>query len=188
MVDALTDGVVSHAQTGSGAAFRAIYNHLAPAVNGYLLGKGVDDSEAITQDVFLAAFGQIASVTGGAVGLRKLVFHIAHARMVDHVRAVQRKQPTIEYSADLDTRASPSAESTVVSGMERDRLLLLLDRLAADQREVILLRVIGDLPLADVAQVMGKSVGAVKQIQRRGLGALRVILDTTGGGDDATYR
>ena len=46
-------------------------------------------------------------------------------------------------------------------------------RLSADQRAVLLLRVIGDLSLEQVAEALGKRTGAVKQLQRRGLIAVR---------------
>ncbi len=47
----------------------------------------------------------------------------------------------------------------------------VLDRLAPDQRDVLLLRVLGDLTVEQVAETLGKSVGAVKQLQRRGVAA-----------------
>ena len=50
--------------------------------------------------------------------------------------------------------------------------LAILSSLREDQREVILLRVVADLPLDQVAKVMGKSIGSVKQLQRRALLAL----------------
>jgi RNA polymerase sigma-70 factor (ECF subfamily) len=46
-----------------------------------------------------------------------------------------------------------------------------------DQRSVLLLRVLADLTVEQIAQVMGKSVGAVKALQRRGLRTLRDRLE-----------
>ncbi|MFN8026981.1 MAG: sigma factor-like helix-turn-helix DNA-binding protein [Acidimicrobiia bacterium] len=53
----------------------------------------------------------------------------------------------------------------------------LIAALPDAQREVLALRVIADLPLADVATVLGKRVGAVKSLQHRALAALRRVLD-----------
>jgi hypothetical protein len=47
-----------------------------------------------------------------------------------------------------------------------------------DQRSVLLLRILADLTIEQVAQAMGRSVGAVKALQRRGLRALRTRLET----------
>lgn len=52
----------------------------------------------------------------------------------------------------------------------------LLKELAEAQREVLTLRIVADLPLAEVAGVMGQSVGSVKQLQRRGLARLKELL------------
>jgi RNA polymerase sigma-70 factor (ECF subfamily) len=56
----------------------------------------------------------------------------------------------------------------------------LLERLPADYREVLSLRVIADLDLEQTAAVMERSVGSVKQLQRRALIALRAPLDAAG--------
>jgi RNA polymerase sigma-70 factor (ECF subfamily) len=49
----------------------------------------------------------------------------------------------------------------------------LLAGLTLDQRDVLVLRIFGELPLEQVAEILGKRLGAVKALQRRGLDALR---------------
>jgi RNA polymerase sigma-70 factor (ECF subfamily) len=61
-----------------------------------------------------------------------------------------------------------------------ERVLATLDRLSAEQRDVLVLRIVGDLTVAQVAAVVGRSEGAVKALQRRGLEAVRRILSTEG--------
>jgi len=56
---------------------------------------------------------------------------------------------------------------------DREATVALLAALKTEHREVLLLRIVADLPLEQVAKVMGKSVGSVKQLQRRALLALR---------------
>jgi RNA polymerase sigma-70 factor (ECF subfamily) len=56
-------------------------------------------------------------------------------------------------------------------------IVAVLNQLPAAQREVVLLRVMADLSIEQVAQIVEKSPGAVKQLQRRGLLALRDLLD-----------
>ena len=51
-----------------------------------------------------------------------------------------------------------------------------------DQRAVLLLRIVADLPLEQVAATLGKRVGAVKALQHRALASLRRTLDARGGG------
>lgn len=56
----------------------------------------------------------------------------------------------------------------------------LLARLAPDQRDVLLLRIVADLTIEQIAQLLGKRPGAVKALQRRGLAAVKRALDQQG--------
>lgn len=172
----ITQDVLSAAKAGDGPAFRVIYEEIAPAVLGYLTAKGVSDPEAVTSDVFLAFLPHLPTVTGGPAGLRTLLFSIAHARMVDHHRNRKRRPETIEYDLLSHRGTSPSAEHTVLESLETDRVIALLSELSDDQRDILILRLVGDLTVEQVAEVVGKTPGAVKQHQRRGLIALRELL------------
>ena len=157
---------------------------MAPAVLGYLRARGVDDPEAVTHDVFLAVLPHLNTSHGGEAGLRSLVFSIAHARAVDSFRQRGRAPVTISYVADSDERVELSAEERVVSSMGHSPVVALVEHLNPEQREVILLRIVADLPLESVATIMGKSVGSVKQLQRRALLGLKKQL--AAGGRDAS--
>jgi len=169
----ITDEVVAAARHGDSEALRAIYAALAPAVFGYLRAKGVDDPEAVTSDVFLALFPQLDRLRGGAAGLRKLVFSIAHARMVDDHRGRGRRPTAVPYEAHDDARAVGSAEDNAQAKLATERVLRVLDVLPDDQREVLTLRIVADLSVEQVAEIIGRSSGAVKQLQRRGLITVR---------------
>jgi RNA polymerase sigma-70 factor (ECF subfamily) len=153
--------------------FERVYRTLAPAVVSYLRAHGIDDPEAVSQDVFIAVLPRIGGIRGGEDGVRTLIFSIAHARAVDHHRARARKPPTVVFEPAKDSRAVASAEELAVTRSGDDDILSILSLLSEDHREVLLLRVLADMPLERVATVMGKSVGAVKQLQRRALLALK---------------
>lgn len=173
----LTDAVVDAAQHGDGQAFRTVYDCLAGTVLGYLRAKGVADPEAVTSEVFLTVWSKLASITGGAVGLRKVVFTVAHARMVDAHRATSRRPPVTEYEPHADTRTVASAEEDAHVTLGTSRVVEILAMLPDEQREVLTLRLVADLSLEDVADIIGKSVGAVKQLQRRGLVSIRQAIE-----------
>jgi len=154
--------------------FSAAYRQLSPRVLGYLRLHGVDDPEAVTQDVFLALFSRLPAVVGDEEGVRTLTFSIAHARIVDHHRARTRKPTLVPFEPEADPRHAASAEE--VHAMGQQSTLALLHRLGDDQREALTLRVVAELSLDETAQVMGRSVGAVKQLQRRALETLRAIV------------
>jgi RNA polymerase sigma-70 factor (ECF subfamily) len=173
----ITDEVVSAAQAGDTAALRAIYRELAPVVVGYLTAKGVSDPEAVTSDVFIAVLQRLNTIIGGATGLRRFVMSVAHSRLVDETRRRERRPTATQYLAETDARVSDSAEQAALRELDRLHLVALLRRLPKSQREVLLLRVVADLPIDEVADIMRKSAGAVKQLQRRGLLTLRAMLE-----------
>jgi len=156
--------------------FSAAYRQLSPRVLGYLRLHGVDDPESVTQDVFLALFPRLPAVIGGEEGVRTLTFSIAHARIVDHHRARTRAPSLVPFDPEADPRRVASAEDAHSAVAGEQNTLALLQRLGDDQREALTLRVVGELSLDETAQVMGRTVGAVKQLQRRALETLRAIV------------
>lgn len=179
MTPALTDEVVEDAQRGDVAALTTLYEALAPRVLAYLRTRGSSDAEGLTQDVFLQLLPRLRRISGGSAGVRALAFTIAHARLVDEFRRRSRSTE-LPYDPTLDGRRHNSAEQDVIGQSEGNDVTSLLTKLGDGQRTVILLRILGDLSLEDTARIVGKSVGAVKQLQRRGLLALREHVEAQG--------
>jgi RNA polymerase sigma-70 factor (ECF subfamily) len=123
----------------------------------------------------------LPGVRGGAAGLRSLVFSVAHARVVDDHRRRARWPSQAPYEPQLDTRRVASAETEAMGSVTTTEVGQLLEELGEEQRAVITLRVLADLSLEETAAVLGKSVGSVKQLQRRGLLRLRELVDTAEG-------
>jgi RNA polymerase sigma factor (sigma-70 family) len=172
--------VLSRARAGSGEAFSVLYADLAGPVAAYLRAKGVTDVEDLTSEVFLAVFTGLGRFEGDVAGFRSWVFTIAHRRVVDHWRRRGRRPASVPYEADDDERAEPSAESAALAKIGYERALALLDLLTEAQREVLVLRIVGELTVEEVAQVVDRPAGAVKQLQRRGLATVRRILAAEG--------
>ena len=173
----LTDDVVAAAGAGDSDALGTVYTSLAPKVQGYLRSRGADDPEGLTNEVFVNVLQRLGGLVGGAAGLRTLVFSVAHARLVDDVRRRARRPAEHTYEPDLDHRLAPSAETDALASATGVELRRMLELLHEDQRSVITLRILGDLSIDETASVLGKSAGAVKQLQRRGLLSLRSLMD-----------
>ncbi len=180
MPDAITDADVRAAQAGDPAGFRRIYDVMSPVVLGYLTAHRVSDAPAATSEVFLTLFRRLPDLHGGAAGLRSFVLSVAHARLVDDVRRRTRHPEAVEYDGTADPRVNPSAESEALDSAGTRQLLELLAQLPDDQRDVVALRFVADLSLEEVAEIVQKSVGAVKQLQRRGLLRLRGLAESSG--------
>ena len=166
-----TEEILSAAREGQPRALRDIYEFLAPSILAYLAGKGCDDPEALTQEVFLTLFGKLGNLTGGVSGLRTFAFSVAHARMVDDVRRRERQPVLAQFDPQADDRFSSSAEETVLGSASG--VSALLQGLRRRHQEVLLLRVVADLSIEETAKIMGISAGAVKQLQGRALKTLK---------------
>ena len=169
------DLLVDAARAGGGWAFGRLWTSLAPQVAGYLRARGVPDPDDVTSEAFLAAFRGLDNFAGDGRAFRAWLFTIAHHKGVDAFRRAPREMPAEWVD---DGRTWPSAEDLALDAMADDDVATLLRQLSDDQRAVLLLRVVGELTLSEVALALDKPVGAVKALQHRGLARLRKILAT----------
>lgn len=167
------DALVDAARAGNGWAFERLWLEPSPSVVGYLRGRGVPDPDDVTSEVFLAAFQRLAEFDGDGPRFRSWLFTIAHHKGVDAVRRAARAPLVTGYEPSDDPRRTASAETTVVAADESDQVKALLAELSPDQADVMLLRVLGGLTVAEVASVTGRTEGAVKQLQRRAVARLQ---------------
>jgi RNA polymerase sigma-70 factor (ECF subfamily) len=99
---------------------------------------------------------------------RAWVFTIVHRRLLDARRAHTRRPPPASLEAVAEPVGGDVADDAR-HGLDRERVLALLDELPPDQRTVLLLRIVGDMTIEEIARAVGKRPGAVKALQRRGL-------------------
>jgi RNA polymerase sigma factor (sigma-70 family) len=175
------EAMFERAQAGDPGSLKALYRVFAPAVVQYLRVQGVEDADDGCNDVFLSVLPRIRKAKGGLQGFRVLLFTAAHARMADHCGRKSLSPATGEYLQDADHRTVPSAGGTAVATLTGTLVETLLQKLGADQREVVLLRIMAGLSMAETAAVMKRTPDAVKQLQRHGLQALRCLLETAEG-------
>jgi RNA polymerase sigma-70 factor (ECF subfamily) len=174
--------ILSRAQAGSPPACQSLYESVAGRVCGYARLHGSTEPEDVTSEVFLRVFGHLGEFVGDETGFRSWVFTIAHRLVVDEHRRTARRPRPVELSEPL-TESVPggNAEADALHVIEADRVAEVLRDLVPDQREVLTLRIVGDLTVEQVSDVLGKSRGAVKSLQHRGVAALRRRLEEATG-------
>lgn len=171
--DGAFESVLGAARQGAAWAYTSLWNDYAPAVAGFLRARGSREPDDLTSEVFLAVFERLPTFIGSESEFRSFVFSVAYRRLVDELRMRARRGTHDQWRAEKDERRSPSAEDDAHARLGDERALALLDILPPDQRDVMVLRVIGDLTIEQVAAVLGKREGAVKALQRRALENLR---------------
>jgi len=169
------------AAAGDAVAFRELHAMVAPPLARYLRARGCEDIEGVASEVFLRVFRSLRSFAGSEEQFRAWVFTIARNLMRDEHRRRSRRVTTEE----LDEASAASVQGGDVEDEALDQgsekwVQSVLAELPDVHREVLVLRIVGDLTIDEVATVIGKSRGATKAIQRRALAAVRRIISNSG--------
>jgi RNA polymerase sigma-70 factor (ECF subfamily) len=172
------DGVLAAARVGAEWAWRALYADTAPDLLRYASASRVRDPEDVVEDTFLRAVGAVASFDGGERAFRAWMFTLARHLIVDEHRTVVRRRTEPlppEVLAEIAPRGDSEAEA--MRALAEERVRSMIERLTGDQRDVLLLRILGGFTVEVVAAVVGKRPGAVKALQARGIAAIRRLLE-----------
>ena len=166
--------VLRDACGGQSSAFERLYRTYSGSIVAFARARGAADPDAVANDVMLKVFQNLSSFSGDESAFVRWIFTIARNIIIDGYRMSLRR-PRVADGVEPPDRASnrPNAEEAAISQLASAEMASLLRRLTPDQCEVIALRLITDLSLQEVAEIVGKPVTAVKALQRRGLRALQ---------------
>lgn len=142
-----------------------VYRAHARGVLGYLRSQGVADPDDVLGEVFLNVAKSLPRFRGDEEHLRRWVYTLAHHRIIDDRRRRSRRPQIVD--RDVPDRPAPPAPEPA-----DPELVAALAQLTDDQREVILLRFIADMPIEEVAALTNRSSGAVRALQHRGMAQL----------------
>ncbi len=170
------ESLVRRAQQRDQQAFAQLYEEHFDKIYRYVTLRIGDRAEAedITQQVFLKALQSISSFRWRGIPFSAWLFRIAHNQVVDYLRKKTRQATVPVDESTVSSSSNP--QLLVEQRADIERLLSSTQQLTAAQREVISLRFAGELSIAQVAKIMGKSQGAVKALQHSAIVALRRAL------------
>ena len=169
------ESLVRRAQQRDQVAFTQLYEAHFDRIYRYVVLKIGDRTEAedMTQQVFLNALQSIHSFKWRGFPFSAWLYRIAHNQVVDYLR--KKKKQAIPLDESL-VRSDSNPQLMAEHSVDVEQLISATQRLTRAQREVISLRFTGELPIAEVARIMGKSQGAVKALQHSAIVALRKTL------------
>jgi RNA polymerase sigma-70 factor (ECF subfamily) len=174
------ESVIAGARAGEPRAFERIFTTLAPVVAGYLRLQGATEPDDLTSEVFVAVLRNLRSFDGDEPGFRSWVFTIAHRRLLDERRRAMRRPAPAPLSEAPERQAPDDVEQAVERALGSAQVRALCERLSADQRDVLLMRLLGRLTVDEVAEALDKTPGAVKALQRRGFLAISRLIEREG--------
>ena len=170
--------LVTLAQQGDGEAFGEIYDAYVDSIYRYLYYRVGSHAvaEDLTSETFLRALRRIDSFTWQGKDIGAWFVTIARNLVADHVKSSRfRLEVTTADMLDAD-RADEGIEDEVLSRLQNAVLLDAVKALKPEQQECIVLRFLQGLTVAETSDVMGRSEGAIKQLQLRAVRALAKLM------------
>jgi RNA polymerase sigma-70 factor, ECF subfamily len=171
-------------QREPGAVARIYKAYANPLYRFFVAGIGDRQmAEDLTGTVFADAIEALPSFRGPVEALGGWLFRIARHDLLDYRRSqarhkTDRLDDRLEEVAEAEVAVDP--QDLALMRLEHSRVVSALRDLSDDQREVLLLRLVSGLSTAEVAAAVGKTTGAVKALQHRGLASLARLLAAAG--------
>jgi RNA polymerase sigma-70 factor, ECF subfamily len=168
--------VIQQVKDGDAEAFGMLYEQYAEVIFRYVYSHldGRLDAEDLTEEIFLRAWRALPKYDERGLPFSAFLFRIARNSLIDYYR--QRKVVQSIEDIELQTREA-GPEEVVESRIENGGLRETIGKLREDYRNVLIFRFLSGLSPEETAQVMQRSVGAVRVLQHRALTALKDLME-----------
>jgi RNA polymerase sigma-70 factor, ECF subfamily len=173
--------LLAAAKEGNEAAFSTLWRDANPALLRYLRAVTPAHAEDVAAETWVQVLRGLANFTGDEGAWRAWLFTNARRRVLDQVR--HRARHPAEPLDDLHAAEIPrtaDAAQLAMDNIATESAMALLSRLPDPQAEVIFLRVVVGLDTETVAEMLGKSPGAIRVAAHRGLKKLAALLSGAG--------
>ncbi|MGH3308253.1 MAG: sigma-70 family RNA polymerase sigma factor [Nocardioides sp.] len=170
--------LVELARTGDADAFGVLYDHYQSSVYRFLFyrTRSVQLAEDLTSETFFRALRSMNNFRWQGKDFGAWLMTIARNLATDHFKAgrTRLELTTEDMSAHDDATEGP--EATVLAGLTNEILLGALKSLPDEQRDCLIMRFLQGMSIAETAAVLGRSDGAIKQLQLRGVRNLAKLM------------
>ena len=172
--------LIELAKQGETEAYGEIYQRYVQRIFRFLNAHMNDpkDAEDLAADVFLSVWRALPDYREQGTPFLVLLYRVARNRLVDYYRKSGSDWKNLPIENVVLTDQHPEPVEVVIKNLEHAELRSYLMRLREDYRTVLVLRYISELSPREVAQVMNRSVGAVRVLQHRAINSLRELIKT----------
>ncbi len=164
--------VIKRVKNGDVEAFGVLYEQYAEVIFRYVYSHldGRLDAEDLTEEIFLRAWRALPKYDERGLPFTAFLFRIARNSLIDHYRS----HKIVQSIEDVELQSHEAGPEEVVEvRIENGNLREMLAKLREDYRNVLIFRFLSGLSPEETAQVMQRSIGAVRVLQHRALAALR---------------
>ena len=170
--------LVELARGGDTEAFGMLYDHYHPQVYRFLYYRVGSQAlaEDLTSDTFFRALRSMSSFRWQGKDFGAWLMTIARNLTTDHYKSGRnRLEMTTEDMSPHDS-ATEGPETAVLASLTNEALMEALRQLPSEQQECLVMRFLQGMSIAETAQVMGRSDGAIKQLQLRAVRNLAKLM------------
>ncbi len=166
--------LIARARRGDAEAYGALYDRYVDALYRFIALKvrGREAAEDLTHEVFLVGWQKLPSYREYGLKFSSWLYRIARNKVIDYYRR-ERSTEALENVPETRLVAAGGPADEVERGMMMAEVRSSLTRLNDDQRDVVIMRFIEGLTHEEIAEILGKTQGAVRLIQHRALDNLR---------------
>jgi RNA polymerase sigma-70 factor (ECF subfamily) len=170
------------ARAGAGWALSELYRAIHPRILRYLRAVDPSDADDLASETWMDIARRLERFRGDETAFRAWSFTIARRRLLDlrRRRARQRTAPTTPERLVEAGGVGDAEEEALASLGTGWAVALIASSLPPAQAEIVLLRVLGDLGVSEVAAIVGKRPGNVRVLQHRALRRLARVLERQG--------
>ncbi len=170
--------LVELARGGDAEAFGLLYDHYQVSVYRFVYYRvgSVALAEDLTSETFFRALRSMGSFRWQGKDFGAWLMTIARNLTTDHFKAGRTRLEYATEDMSPHDESTEGPESSVLASLTNEALLGALKELPHEQRECLIMRFLQGLSIAETAQVLGRSDGAVKQLQLRGVRNLAKLL------------
>jgi RNA polymerase sigma factor (sigma-70 family) len=160
-------------------AFKALFEHFAPRIKGFLLRRGCnsDEAEEIAQNTMVAVWRKADQFDPSSSGAAAWIFTIARNLRIDAARRAARRDMVFQREVPQHSIDSIASAESSGSGVDALRVAAAIDQLTSDQSAVIRMSFIEERPHSEIAASLGIPLGTVKSRIRLAMKRLRYLLD-----------
>ena len=170
----MSELVVRVAERSDKAAFVEIYEHFAPRIKSFLLGKNLspDAADEVLQEVMLAVWDKARLYKPEKAAVSTWIFTIARNKHVDRIRRESRSDPE-PGDPDLQPADLADADDLAAEEQRKKTIRAAMANLPSDQYKVIYMSFMQGLAHAEIAAQLDLPLGTVKSRIRLGFQRLR---------------
>ncbi len=170
--------LVELARTGDAEAFGLLYDHYQASVYRFLFyrTRSTTLAEDLVSETFFRALRSMTNFRWQGKDFGAWLMTIARNLATDHFKAGRTRLEMTTEDMGLHDSSSEGPEAAVLAGLTNEVLLRALKELPDEQRDCLIMRFLQGMSIAEAAAVLGRSDGAVKQLQLRGVRNLAKLM------------